>query len=356
MVAWLGVVAGAGCSSVPGVVLVGATQPDAGGDRRDGGTVVPTDSDAGADPQDAGVPDAAPAGPWIGPTCFPTIWNPDIPNPNYEQFNPVIPDHCAGTNHQDIQNVQRVVFLGDSITAGTPPTLPNQLYRARLTAALRERFGDNIAVDDCSRVGARAADFHSGNNAQLERCFPDAVDDRVTLVVMTMGGNDMSEFQQQGQDGATLEQSLAEAGTFLGHMERALQFLKDPVRFPNGSSVLFTTLYEFTDGTGDVNSCLAARLVGLNGLWPDGPTVLIHVNEQLMRLAVQHNADILLLMEHFCGHGFRNDDENARCYRGPDTPRWFDLTCIHPNPTGHAILADMFMGLVEDRRVEGISP
>jgi len=25
---------------------------------------------------------------------------------------------------------------------------------------------------------------------------------------------------------------------------------------------------------------------------------------------------------------------------------WFDLTCIHPNPTGHEVIADMFMDVV----------
>ena len=25
---------------------------------------------------------------------------------------------------------------------------------------------------------------------------------------------------------------------------------------------------------------------------------------------------------------------------------WFDLSCIHPNPNGHSVIADMFMYIV----------
>jgi lysophospholipase L1-like esterase len=270
------------------------------------------------------------------------VWHPELDNPHYEQFVPVVADHCQGTHHQDIRGVERVVFLGDSITAGTPPTLPNQLYRMRLEQRLREAFGQDITVDNCSRIGARSSDFFDGNTPQLAPCFPYPEDARVTLTIMTMGGNNMADLQRVGQDGAPLEETMGRANLYLDEMDRALGFLKDPQRFPNGSFVVFSNLYEFTDGTGDVASCASARLAGLTGVWNDGPQVLIHVNEQLMRLAVQHRADMLFTLEHFCGHGFHNNDPGARCYRGPDTPRWFDLTCIHPTPTGHGVLADMF--------------
>jgi hypothetical protein len=57
---------------------------------------------------------------------------------------------------------------------------------------------------------------------------------------------------------------------------------------------------------------------------------------------------MVFMLEHFCGHGFRRDDPAGRCYRGPDADLWFDLTCIHPNPTGHQMLSDMFMAVVEE--------
>ena len=42
------------------------------------------------------------------------------------------------------------------------------------------------------------------------------------------------------------------------------------------------------------------------------------------------------VLETFCGHGFHKDDPASQCYRGANTPLWFDpFTCIHPNTTGH---------------------
>ncbi|MEQ9323824.1 MAG: hypothetical protein RIF41_31965, partial [Polyangiaceae bacterium] len=50
--------------------------------------------------------------------------NPLMGGPDYDQFMPVVDSHCLGTDHQDITNVEHVVFLGDSVTVSTPPQLP----------------------------------------------------------------------------------------------------------------------------------------------------------------------------------------------------------------------------------------
>ena len=67
-----------------------------------------------------------------------------------------------------------------------------------------------------------------------------------------------------------------------------------------------------------------------------------------MSIAVDTGTDMLILLETFCGHGFNYDDPDGRCYRGPDAELWFDLTCIHPNPIGHAVIADMFFNVVQE--------
>jgi hypothetical protein len=56
----------------------------------------------------------------------------------------------------------------------------------------------------------------------------------------------------------------------------------------------------------------------------------------------------VFLLEEFCGHGLNADDPSVPCYRGPNTETWFDLTCIHPNPTGHDHITDMFMAVVNE--------
>ncbi len=123
--------------------------------------------------------------------CFEDIANPEQPGPDYDQFDPVVGTHCSGTNHQDIQGVERVIFLGDSVSNGTPNDahpvcLDNDhFFRVRLANWLSERFdlskGDPLEWEqweaysclydglaglrtsgdfwNCARWGARLDDF-----------------------------------------------------------------------------------------------------------------------------------------------------------------------------------------------------
>jgi lysophospholipase L1-like esterase len=281
-------------------------------------------------------------------TCFPTTANPNKPHPNYDQFSPVLNADCTGTNYQSITGVERVVFLGDSITTGTPPTLPNKIYRSLVTDAMRAKFGLFIDVQDCSGWGARTDDFLGPPHDQIHHCFAD-VEPRKTLVVMTMGGNDMSAIAKEATAGDTPAQSMAKVDLALQHLEEAVTWLKDPAHFPNGSYVVFSNIYEFTDATGDLASCPAAALAGFGAVAaPQMTPAYLHAAEQYLRIAVDHQIDMVFSLENFCGHGFHATDPNSVCYRGPNTDVWFDLTCIHPNPTGHAALANLFTTTIAD--------
>ena len=329
--------------------------PDAGLQIVDAATVPLPDPDAAPPPPaDAGVAeDAAPvvqdAGRQpIGPTCFPEIFDPASPGPDYDQFNPVVGSHCMGTNHQDIRDVERVVFLGDSVTQGTPPTRIAERYRFVLGDLLRDRFG-MIDVDNCAAWGARTDDLLMPPHQQIHECFPDPVEPRRTLVIMTIGGNDVAAIHKDGAGGATYMETRAMVEQFVQYLREAVQwFREDPARFPNGVDVIFANMFEFTDGTGDVGACAAARIAGFEGEWPDAEALVVWANEQFMSIAVETGTDMIFLLERFCGHGFNHDDPTNRCYRGPGTERWFDLTCIHPNPTGHAEIADMFISVVDE--------
>jgi hypothetical protein len=67
-----------------------------------------------------------------------------------------------------------------------------------------------------------------------------------------------------------------------------------------------------------------------------------------MKVAVDTGRDMIFKLEEFCGHGWRRDDTNLTCYRGPDAELWFDITCIHPTPLGHHALAGMFQAVIEE--------
>ncbi len=303
----------------------------------------PDGSPPGGHDADAVMADAAVDAPRSAiETCFPPSPGSAKPHPNYDQFQPVVNSACTGTNYQDITGVERVVFLGDSITTGTPPTLPTDFYRTRVEAAMRAKFGWLIDVQDCSNWGARTDDFLGPPHDQIHACFSD-VEPKKTLIVITMGGNDMSAITKEASAGDSPAQTMEKVDAALQKLEEAITWLTDPAHFPAGSYVVFSNIYEFTDATGDLASCPAAAVAGFDAAAPSQMTAAyLRATEQYLRIAVAHHVDMVFSLENFCGHGFHSDDPASVCYRGPNTARWFDLTCIHPNPTGHAALAQLF--------------
>lgn len=266
--------------------------------------------------------------------------------PNYKQFNPTVGSHCLGTNHQDIQGVEQIVYVGDSITAGTPPTEESRFFRNTTTAALQKKFG-NIPVKNCSKWGARADDLLLKPHEQLPTCLPEDTIDKRTLILFTIGGNDAQAIAKKAQDGASLAEQLKEVEKTLQLLRDAVIWAKDPKRFPKGSFVIFGNVYEYTDGTGDVTSCPAAKAVGLTKPWADGRQIMLTLNEGFMKVAVESRSDMLFMLEEFCGHGFHYDDPKTQCYQ-PGAQPWFDFTCIHPNPDGHDQITRMMMNVVNE--------
>ena len=122
---------------------------------------------------------------------------------------------------------------------------------------------------------------------------------------------------------------------------RLIEGLSDPARrrrtalvFVLGYAAVWTLYGIVAKSSQDMNADMAEMVV-----W---------ANEQYMAIATETGADMIFLLESFCGHGFNADDPTAPCYRGPGAETWFDLTCIHPNPTGHQQITDMFMAVVNE--------
>lgn len=380
-----------------------ATDPDAG-ERPDDALADPGPGDPGS-PE----PDAAPDG--VAALCFPDKTKPGLKGPDYDQFHPVIASHCYGTNHQDIHDVELVVFLGDSVTVGTPnlehllPFDNAHFYRNQLAEWLTDRYdlsqgqwldwgkwktydlfsghgGQVVAGDfrNCSKWGARTDDFLAGGR-QIPECFPEGGSGQRTLIIFTMGGNDISKITEDGGHASPEEVAAGYphewdlAYRTIAYLEEAVAWLKDPTRFPNGSWVVFANPYEFTDGTGKTDSCSPQFVLDIPGIgkvdlsqfdislaslagmkeW-EKPEVLadivIWILEQYMRIAVEYQADMIFLLEHFCGHGYvatgpKADPEN-RCYEGPDAELYFDVTCVHPSAAGHSAMYRMFRAEVEE--------
>jgi len=325
-------------------VVDDTTEPDGGG-----ADVADEDAtDAGDDTVDV-VEDT---GPITASSCFADLPGGDELGPNYDPFEPVVGAHCFGTDHQDITGIEKIVFLGDSVTAGTPPSYPEEYYRNVLVDLLEPEFGELEVDAEFARFGARTDDLLQDPHKEILMAFPD-VEPRRTLVVMTIGGNDVFKWAESHAEGASAEEIDALVDQAITYMREAIQWFRDNEdRFPAGVFVVFTNVFEFTDGTGDTQSCELAGAVGLSEPWPEGREPVSRFNEAFMQIAVETGTDLVFMLEHFCGHGFRRDDPMGPCYRGPDAEAWFDFTCIHPNPTGHRALAEMIYAVVMDRAYE----
>jgi hypothetical protein len=167
-----------------------------------------------------------------------------------------------------------------------------------------------------------------------------------------MGGNDVSAVAKDALEGVTEDAVWADVESMLEYQRQMVHwFIDDPDKFPNGVFVVFANVYEFTDATADLLSCPAAGLAGFDAN-PDDPTLLTdimsHINVEYATLAAATSTDVVFMFEGFCGHGFHADDPASPCYRGPGQETWFDLTCIHPSPTGHQELASMFLDVISE--------
>lgn len=304
--------------------------------------------------------------------CFSGIWG-AAPPVDYDQFHPVMGTHCFGTNHQDIQGVQRVVFVGDSITVGTLPTTTPDWYRNRLADTFVRRWGlrppawgwrnaDPINGEvferesgdfaSCAKYGARTDDLLMDPHRQLETCIPEDKRALTTLVVMTIGGNDIYSLLEDvgaNVDETTLRETYARATRLL---REAIVWLKEPGRFPNGVYVVFANTYDFTDHDGamDMATCEGAQLIGMDRPLTDPvlQDILATAQEEHLSIAVDTQTDMIFLGETFCGHGYNAADPSSRCYRGPGADLWLDFTCEHPNAGGHDAIRDMVMAVIDE--------
>ena len=156
-------------------------------------------------------------------------------------------------------------------------------------------------MKNCAEWGARTDDIIQ---PQLMRCAPKP-QDTPTLIVMTVGGNDMFVAAQKLLNGESIDAANAVVDRSIQHLEEAMQWIRDeaPTRFPAGVYVVFTNVYEFTDATGDLSSCPSSELLGFDGTVPEMKTAYVHAAEQYMRVAVDSGFDLVMLMEHFVGMG-----------------------------------------------------
>lgn len=331
---------------------------------------VPADTDTG-EPVDTSPPPPAP--------CFEDIASPV----DYTSSGAVLNSTCTGTNHQDISGIQRVVFVGDSVTAGAPIptdwsswelTDASEWYRNVLADEFVARWGleapdwfwENVDLTsgesytkesgdfaNCSKWGARTDDL-AKDNSQLADCIPEDKRDVHNLVLMTIGGNDLYNLLDHLKSGDADEATMrAEWDAALVDLSDAIHGLTDdPSAYPGGLSIIVADIFDVTDATAaaDIADCEGAQAIGLSDPLVDPFTaeLAIQWQESLLALSVETGIDVAFMGETFCGHGYNWDDTTGRCYRGGDPNIYFDASCEHPTKYGHAAIASTMLGVIDE--------
>ena len=235
----------------------------------------------------------------------------------------------------------RVVFLGDSITAGNGATKLKLDYVHLLqdnhddewpgfTANdFEAAWGSVPEIVDESVPGATTASLAYGQLDDVSEVLGDSVSGH-TAVVMTIGGNDVQAILFTPED---TEETVAGIEENLAVM---YDYFADTTRFPDGASIYLANVYEPSDGVGQVESCfwgidLRSALASLEA-----------VNAATRAQAEARGAAWIDMHGHFLGHGFFAEDDGNEYYAADDPTVWFDDDCIHPNNRGHHEIRRLF--------------
>lgn len=243
-----------------------------------------------------------------------------------------------------LAEASRVLFLGDSITAGYGLDERRNRYASLLVenrdGAWPEWSGDDLTarygeleVVDVSVSGSQTADVLAEQIPRLRERLP-AVASGPTLIYITIGGNDLlNSLLDAGLDQVPdlIESNLREIAEQLG----------DPTWFPDGTLLLVTNIYEPTDGEGQVDECFFG--LDVTTLEP----VLDETNARSLALAQELGFAWVDLRGHFRGHGFHHDDPGNAFYEEADPTLWLQDDCIHPNRRGHHELRRLFLAATD---------
>ncbi len=104
-------------------------------------------------------------------------------------------------------------------------------------------------------------------------------------------------------------------------------------RFPGGLAVFLATIYDPTDGVGDIEN--AGPLFWLPP-WPDGLEILGRFNAAIRSVAARHEfVHVADVHGALLGHGIHCDDPESPHYRRDDPGYWYFINLEDPNPRGH---------------------
>lgn len=237
------------------------------------------------------------------------------------------------------ETATRLVILGDSISAGSGAGGASRVYHALLADNDDSAWPDDsendlvaltggmVDIVDYSRGGATTRNLRGQTDGALEEIGLPA--EGHTIVVVTIGGNDLQSAILGGNPTGTL---LDQAGDALRTM--ASRFL-DPDDFPDGTSLYVAAVYDPSDGEAQIDGCF------FNLMLPELVDALDVWRERYVSIGTEMGFSVVDALGHFHGHGHNYDNPENPFFDADDNTFWFS-DCIHPNTRGHHELRRLF--------------
>ncbi len=268
-----------------------------------------------------------------------------VEDPTPEEPEPLTDQTFLPVDYQPVAP-QRILFLGDSITASggslsyRPLLLENRddVWPEYAGLDLATLYPDMTEAVNVASGGSTTSRLVEQQLPQLDEIFGGPVAGE-TMTVLTIGGNDM----QLALASVLADQyELAElrVDTLLDNMELMFDHLLDAERFGDGNRVYLANVYDPSDGQGVTEGCFGG--FDLSVVLP----LLDEANEGILALAEERGVAMVDMRYHFAGHGYGHDPDEPP--PDPDDPDvWFEPDCIHPNDRGHHEIRRLFYAAIE---------
>ncbi|MCA8934654.1 MAG: SGNH/GDSL hydrolase family protein [Planctomycetes bacterium] len=193
--------------------------------------------------------------------------------------------------------------------------------------------------------------FNSTNSIQHLRdiqSLPSYPADTFGIVCITTGGIDL--IHQYGKaapvEGAMYGASWDVAEPWIENFRERLDTMVDTLaqKFPGGCAVMLATIYEPTDGVGDIEN--AGPLFWMPA-WPDGKRIHTAFNDALIACADAHAyVHTVDVYETMLGHGIHCRDEENEHYVSDDPNYWFFYNLEDPNQRGYDAIRRVFLNAI----------
>ncbi len=161
------------------------------------------------------------------------------------------------------------------------------------------------------------------------------------IIILSTGGIDLvhNYGQTPPHDGALYgspaENLPRDRRLFVERLDRLMRELQSC--FPKGVEVYIQTIYDPTDGIGDIeNVSPALRLIRPLPAWPAGVAYLNAWNEEIRALATRFPfVHVVEVHDLFLGHGIHYQDRTHPHYDAKDPSYWYYWNLEDPNMRGY---------------------